>query len=441
VIEVLAFPLVLVAAAMFPKMKNNDKKTIRMLFENTHYGIRKGGELEIPVLKKKEPIMDGKDEIGTTYVYSLPVGLKGGNVEPDLFSEALGKPVEVEYKRGKGLSVHVYNQDVRTLIPFKEVPEPPMVEVKGKEEQERWVVPLGKGLKGWLWHNFDHVPHMTVAGTTRFGKTVLLRLIMTYLIMHQPDDVEFYIIDLKGKLEFNRYRNLKQVKWIAGTPAEALDMLTHLTNEELTKEAPFLGVLEREMEYYEANYISNITETNIKKRRFIIVDEGAQLAPNNFTSDKVVKILCQDKLSRISAVGGALGMRLIFGTQYPTSKTLSPNVKMNSDAKISFRLPAGYASEVAIDEYGAEKLPSNQKGRALMKTHELKEMQVPFITHAEAWKELERYQDPFKVEGEPDNVISYQSEIDPTGGNSQYPRPSEVRHKGANPDDSFFRNL
>lgn len=381
--------------------------------------------------------MDGDVEIGKTYLYTLPVGLKGGNVEADLFAEALGKPVEVEYRRGKGLSVHVYYEDVRNLIPFKEVPEPPTIEVKGKEMKERWVVPLGKGLKGWLWHNFDHVPHMTVAGTTRFGKTVLLRLIMTYLIMHQPDDVEFYIIDLKGKLEFNRYRNLKQVKMIAGTPAEALDLLTYLTHEDEEN----LGILEKEMIYYERNYISNITETNIKKRRFIIIDEGAQLAPNNFTSDKVTKILCQDKLSRISGVGGALGMRLIFGTQYPTSKTLSPNVKMNSDAKISFRLPAGYASEVAIDEYGAEKLPSDQKGRALMKTHELKEMQVPFITHADAWKELERYQDPLKTEGEPEDVISYKPETIETGGHSKHPGPSEVRHKGTDTKDSFFRNL
>jgi S-DNA-T family DNA segregation ATPase FtsK/SpoIIIE len=422
----------------------NSNKTIKLLAElwkNTHYGVLKGGELETPKLKKVIPIKDGETEIGLSYLYKLPVGVRG-EVLSEFVANALGKPVEVEFKRGEGLYVHVYHEELKEMIRFSEVPSPP-------EDSEgntmKWTIPLGKGLKGWVWHCFDHTPHMTIAGTTRFGKTVLLRLIMTYLIMYHQEDVEFYIIDLKGKLESNRYRNLRQIKWIAGTPSEAMEMLTYLTNEEEIRDKKTgevivpLGILEKEMAYFEKNYISNITETKDQKRRFIIVDEGAQLAPNKFTGDEYERKICQYKLSRIASVFGALGVRLIFGTQYPKAEYLNPNVKMNSDAKISFRLPAGYASKVAIDETGAEKLPSHFKGRALMKTHDLKEMQVPLITHEEAWKELQRYQDPWKTEGEPEHVIPYRQETNETGGNTEHPGQSEIRDTRTNSSHTWVR--
>lgn len=440
-IEVLAFPLLLVAASLMPKMKSNDKKILNEVFKNCSIGIFKGGELETPKLKSVTSIKEGEVEIGKTYLYSWPPGLRN-DFKDDLFADALGKPAEVEFKRGEGYYIHVYHEDLKGLIPFAEVPEPPKDK---KGNMIPWMIPIGKGLKGWEWHNFDHIPHMTIAGTTRFGKTVLLRLIMTYLTMHQPDDVEFYIIDLKGKLEFNRYRNLRQIKWIAGTPGEAMEMLTYLTNEEEIRDKKTgevlvpLGVLEKEMAHFEKSYISNITETNIKKRRFIIVDEGAQLTPNKFTGDEYERKVCQYKLSRIASVFGALGVRLVFGTQYPKAEYLNPNVKMNSDAKISFRLPAGYASKVAIDETGAEKLPSDIKGRALMKTHKLKEMQVPLITHEEAWEVLQRYQDPERVEGVPSNVIPYQQETNETGGHSEHPGQNPVRNPRTNPGDSWVR--
>lgn len=445
-IEVLAVPLIIVAAALFPKMKQNDKKIIQEWFENIDYGFKKEGKFQGPKLKSTSPIKDGDEEIGTSYLYSytpgLPVSLNG-----DSIANALGKPAEFEFKRGQGIFIHVYHEDLKRFIDFADkdmnmlTPEP-----EKTKKGYKWTVPIGKGVKGWTWHNFEHIPHMTIAGTTRFGKSVLLRLIMTYLILFHPKDVEIYVIDLKGRLEFNRYRNLKQVKGVAGTPKEAAAMLTRLSQEEEIRNKKGelivpLGILDEELKYFEKNYISNITETSIKKRRFIIIDEGAQLSPNKFTDDNAYREICQYKLSRIAAVFGAVGARLIYATQYPTRENLNPNVKMNADTKISFRLPAGYASKVAIDEEGAEKLPSDFKGRALMKTHELKEVQVPLITHKQAWAFLERYQDPMKVEGEQEDVITLRKESEPTTSDLSQSGHHEVRHKGTDPKDPRIRDL
>ncbi|MGI4199065.1 FtsK/SpoIIIE domain-containing protein, partial [Klebsiella pneumoniae] len=238
--------------------------------------------------------------------------------------------------------------------PYEEVPA-----------KKGWVAPIGKRFDGLVWHNFDHVPHMTVAGTTRFGKTVFLKVLMTYLIEHHPDDVELYLIDLKGGLEFGPYERLKQVKKVASNAQEGAMLLTEVHER-----------MERMYKYFRHNGWTNVIDTPEQKRIFIIIDEAAQLAPEKWMTKDQKELLgmCQYFLGEITRLGGALGFREVFCTQYPTSDTLPRSVKQNSDAKVSFRLPSGYASQVAIDDYGAEELPSNIKGRALFKTHELREM-------------------------------------------------------------------
>lgn len=449
-IEAALLPVLAIAfAAAIPKGNRNDRATIEKVFKNVGFGLLDVDtkKLMFPKYKRKEVIYDGipknKEEekqyrIGTTYFYTTPPGLKVYLAKEEekkwrYWSSALNKPVEIEYK--KILMIHVYDDELKTKIPYADIPVPTEEQVKD------WAVPIGKAISGFIWHSFDKVPHMTAAGTTRFGKTVLLRMIMTYLITHHPNDIELYIIDLKGGLEFKRYKCLRQVKMLATNPQEALALLTYLTNENL--EMGPLGVLEQDFSLFERKLWHNIVDTPLKKRRFIIVDEGAQLTPagKGFESkeDGIAKALCQAKLSRIAGVFGAVGARVIFGTQYPTSDTLPRNVKMNADAKISFRVPAGYASEVAIDDYGAEKLPSTVPGRALFKTHELREMQVPFITHEEMWELLAKYQDPILLEGVAENVFEYPKETKPARTDPQQSGCDAVRDEGTTPEDPPFR--
>lgn len=210
----------------------------------------------------------------------------------------------------------------------------------------------------------------------------MLKNMMTYLIEHHPEDVEFLILDMKGGLEFGRYRNLKQVIEVSSNPFEAFEALRIVQT-----------FMEQRMREFRQNGWSNIVDTPITKRLFIIVDEGAQLAPDKFMTKEQKDMLtaCQHILGEVARIGGALGLRLIFCTQYPTSDTLPRQIKQNADLKVTFRLPAGYASMVAIDDYGAEELPSDIKGRAIIKTHEKKIVQVPYITDDEMMKRLEVY--------------------------------------------------
>src|SRR5690625_3880320 len=135
--------------------------------------------------------------------------------------------------------------------------------------------------------------------------------------------------------------------------------------------------LRYDMSKYAKKGYSNAFEANQEGRRVIITDEAAGLADS---------ARCLTALSEISRSGGALGYRNIFATQYPTADTLPRQVKQNTDARISFRLPTEVASRVALDESGAEELVG--AGRAIYRTHERHIMQVPYVSDNEILKRL-----------------------------------------------------
>ncbi|PFJ03200.1 FtsK/SpoIIIE domain-containing protein [Priestia megaterium] len=366
------------------KKKSTDRDQIELVFRNLGVGGKVGKEKQTFVFPKM--IKDYPVENGHEYIYGTTVGLPDKTLKPlkEVLSSTLNKPMKLKYK--KYLTITVYDEPIPELVPYKDAPD-----------KEGWMIPLGKNETGWHFHDFDKTPHMVAAGTTRFGKTQMIKNMMTYLIEHNPDNVEFLIIDLKGKLEFNRYRNLQQVKCVCGDPFEAYEALSelHLNIKDVKEE--FLN-----------NDWNNIVKTSKQKRLFVIVDEAAELASDKFMEPEVKKIMsaCQYYLSEIARVAGGLGTRLIYCTQYPTSDCLPRQIKMNSDIKMSFRLSTGYASEVAIDETGAEKLPSNIPGRALVKTHEVMEVQTPYIEDKEMMERVGQY------------VITERKDISPEAGSS-----------------------
>ncbi|AUO14817.1 FtsK/SpoIIIE domain-containing protein [Priestia megaterium] len=380
------FPAAVCGAAVLfgRKKKPTDKDQIELVFRNLGVGGKIGKEKQtfvFPKLVKDYPVENGHE-----YIYGTTVGLPDKTLKPlkEVLSSTLNKPMKLKYK--KYLTITVYDVEMPENVPYSEVPQ-----------EKGWVVPLGKNLEGWHFHDFDKTPHMTIAGTTRFGKTKMLKNVMTYLIEHHPEDAEFLIIDLKGKLEFNRYRNLKQVKQVCGDAFEALEALSEL----------HLNIRHVMGDFLDRDW-NNVVDTTQKKRLFVIVDEAAQLTPDKFMAKEIKEAMnaCQYYLSEIARVAGGLGIRLVYATQYPTADTLPRQIKQNSDIKISFRLPAGYASEVAIDEKGAEKLPSNIPGRALVKTHEIIEVQTPYIEDKEMMERIGQY------------VISERKEVSPTSGST-----------------------
>ncbi|GGJ85858.1 cell division protein FtsK [Lentibacillus kapialis] len=339
------------------KWSKNDKEKIQHTFQNIGYTV---GDHEPKLFKKH------KSDTYTLYSYHVPYGLIDDD-KLNVLEKTLNKPVSVSFAKGK-LHIKVYKNNLPRRLKYNWQPT------------NDWTIPIGQNHSKTMLHSFDEIPHMTIAGMTRHGKTALLKLIFSHLIHSHPDDAEFYIIDLKGGLEFSKYEKLKQVKQVASDVSEAQDTILDV-----------LKSIEGDYTYFRQNGYTNILDTNISKRKFIIVDEGAQLVPPSHLDkdEKKPYKYCQYALSEIARISGALGYRLIFATQYPTSDTLPREIKQNADAKITFRLPTEVASRVAIDEQGAEDI--EQVGRAIYRSTHKETLQVPYVSDNEILERLSDY--------------------------------------------------
>ncbi|MFV8517140.1 FtsK/SpoIIIE domain-containing protein [Bacillus sp. SBS7] len=373
-IELLLVPAAGLTVALFGekfKSKNDDKRKIQVFFEVAGIAIKRNNEEKLQYPKFQKQIDDDRS---TTYVYTLPLGMPSKIIQKveDVVSEGLNKPVRIQYDNYK-LNIRVFRRE----IPQNWSWSMDLV-TKGK-----WRIPVGQSLETIVYHDFDETPHMAVGGLIRMGKTVFLKNMFAFLSLANPDHAHFYLIDLKEEgLEFSEYKKLKQVEQIAETSEQAHAML--------------LKVMEKMHErgkYMKERGIKNIVHTKEKDRYFIVVDEGAVLAPAKGLPRVHNKMLeeCQYMLSHIARVGGALGFRIVFCTQYPTGDTLPRVVKQMANAKLGFRLPTRTASEVVIDQSGLEQLPSIP-GRAIYMKENFTVLQVPYIDDKVLWEHLKGYE-------------------------------------------------
>ncbi|MEW5567401.1 FtsK/SpoIIIE domain-containing protein [Rossellomorea marisflavi] len=362
-IELLAIPAFALAAALVPR-KRNDKRTIQQVLENRKICFKKGDNLIYPRYKSKHD-----RGTHTTYIYTLPKGMPSEVFEPLLpaLKEALGREVEYEYKGV--LKLRVFNQELPDKWNYDE----------SLVRRGTWEVPIGRNHQGIIYHDFEKYPHLLNGGVTRFGKTVFMKEVFHTLMMNQMDNVEFYILDLKAGLEFYKYKAFDQVKEVACDVYEAAEVLMNITDE----------LKQKEMQFRERGY-TNVIDTPIKKRTFIIVDEGAELSPNIVKDKKAKKYaeFCQAALSEIARIGGGIGYRLVYATQYPTKEAVPMQVKMNIVARISFVCASRVASMVLLDESGAEDLPSIP-GRAIYMIEKKRTVQVPYIDDKMMFKMME----------------------------------------------------
>jgi S-DNA-T family DNA segregation ATPase FtsK/SpoIIIE len=222
------------------------------------------------------------------------------------------------------------------------------------------------------------MPHLIVAGTTRYGKTVFLKNVVTTLINNKPDEVTFTLIDLKTGLAFNRFSKAKQVQTVALDAESALVALKAVKAEMEAKQ----------IQYLNAGY-EDVQEAKHKRRHFIIIDEGAELSSAGLKGDdKTTKAECERLMAHIARVGGGLGYRMIFATQYPTADTLPRQVKQNADARLCFRLQSEIASQVVLGEgnVGAKFLPkkdgTHKGGRGIYLTDREVTVQTPYISNS-----------------------------------------------------------
>ncbi|MDX8288818.1 FtsK/SpoIIIE domain-containing protein [Metabacillus indicus] len=383
---------ILLAAQMKAKGTGNDAQKIQTICANAGLTNKHGETIQLKRRTKKE--------WGMEYVYRIPLGLSFKDFQNKLHTLQDGlnakdlilkwsdlreiqlrrdiikqirqlikknkeKHKEVELSWDGFLKIKVYSEKMKTNIPYD---QDLLIRVRG------WEVPVGMDRGDHLIkHDFEEIPHMVVGGGTRYGKSNYLNSLIVTLLKNHPDDVTFTLIDLKGGIEFSDYDGVKQVRNVAYEPEEALEALenAYLEMKEMQQRLRKMGK-------------KKVQDAGIKKRHFVIIDEVGELNPAEAVSkeERELKHACQMYMSKFARLGAGLGFRQILATQYPTGDVIPRQCKQNSDAKLCFRVRNAVASNVVLDEAGAELLP-RVKGRAIYQTDTRHIIQSAFIPEEE----------------------------------------------------------
>jgi S-DNA-T family DNA segregation ATPase FtsK/SpoIIIE len=314
---------------------------------------------------KRQNIEDGLNHKRALFDLTLD-DLKTLKLRADIFTQI--KKLLNNDKQRKEVLLD-YDGTLHVKIYREPMPEKVLFDGLMMDSCKGWSICMGYAREGSVYHDFDKIPHMVNAGTTRYGKSVFLKGLITTLINNHPEDVTFTLLDLKGGLAFNRFKNCKQVVTVAKNVEESRKALR----------AAHAAILARQAEYL-LRGVEDVREAKERRRHFIVVDEGAELASKGEADNvtKAMKVECEHLIAEIARIGGGLGFRLIFATQYPTADTLPRQVKQNCDARLCFKIQTAVASTVVLDEAGAEDLPLIP-GRGIYQTDRKLIVQAPYI--------------------------------------------------------------
>lgn len=370
----------------------NDAEKIQRIFANSGLTIKEAGKVKTIRLKRKRTFKGGAE-----YIFQLPLGMSSKVIQDNkhvledglnirhkfieldprdilklkwdrtiirqvkkLLAKKPGRK-EIEIDFDGMLRIRVFNEPMANDIPWNE----------SMLDPGSWSVVIGVDREGKLIkHDFDNDKHLLVAGATGYGKSVVLKLIVTSLILQQPVNAEMALIDLKGGSAFHRFKDCSQVKHFGRDPEKAVEILEKIKEQ---MDHDFNAVVDQGFE--------DAKEAGIHKRHFVIIDESADIADNS----KAMEIITE-----IARKGRSAGYYLLFCTQYPTAQVIPSQTKRNIMARLCYPVDTTTASMVVLDEAGGESLP-DLPGRGIYKKRLKTTIQTPYMKNKEIQTRIQPY--------------------------------------------------
>ena len=363
----------------------NDKEKIEKIFVNAGW-VKREGEIRIQRRQK----IDG----GMEYVFQTPLGFDRKKIENnrhvledglnirhkfmefdprDILKIKWDRTAIKQIKKiltSKKIARKEIDVDFDGMLKIRVYDKPMSNDIKWHESQlnpGKWSVTLGLTREKNITHDFDKYKHLIIAGSTGYGKSAVLKLIIMSLLLQQSENAHFHLIDLKGGSAFKRFENLKQVDHFTHDPKEAKDILKEIRDQ---MDREYLDIVNKGFE--------DVIEAGIQDRHFIIIDEAADIADDPGAMEAVIDI---------TRKGRGAGYYLIYATQYPSSQSIPQQVKRNIPSRLCFVLDDAIASNTALGQTGAEDLPLIP-GRGIYKNIKTQVIQTPYVTNKEIEKRI-----------------------------------------------------
>jgi DNA polymerase III delta prime subunit len=308
--------------------------------------------------------------------------LKDEDVLDDL-AVVCGRPVRFKHDSRSGAWFIIERQSGVWGVP-KKLGFEDALEHWPDSSRKKLLLPMGVGENRKLhYRGLASMPHALVGGATGTGKTTMLHAWITALILkNSPKALRLALVDLKGGVEFTRYKKLphmldadftddEDVTGFVKRPDDVIPTLRWMRNE-----------MDRRLNLFEkAGGIQNLAIWNYRRyplpRLVLVVDELASLMLDPDLKKEAKKLLAD-----ITARGRAPGVHTILATQRPDTGVIDGQIKGNIDARCAFRVPDNASSMVILDTTEAARFPENTPpGRFIYRRGMDKmEVQAPWVT-------------------------------------------------------------
>lgn len=193
--------------------------------------------------------------------------------------------------------------------------------------------PVGDGVAVWFGQKGGaNCAHGVLAGTTGSGKSNFLHVMITGLaVRYSPRELQFYLVDGKSGVEFNRYRGLPHARVVSlrTAPVFAQSVLADLAAE-----------MERRYALFGEAGVQGLADFRRKRpdmalpRLLLVVDEYQQLFENDPETASAL-------LGRLSDKGRAAGVHLFLASQRFTAHGMlyADKIFTNIGLRIALMMP------------------------------------------------------------------------------------------------------
>lgn len=246
------------------------------------------------------------------------------------------------------------------------------------DKRTRFPIPLGvKRGRIVQWLYLSEHPHLMCNGIPGSGKTNEIRVVLTTLCQyHSPDEIRFFIVDLKRGGDFREY---------AEAPHLAAPIIKKI--EELVEIVPRLVALMQwrmdamfELNVRDIDEYNSLFEEKEKRmpRVVVVIDECNSI--DNLSNGKAQRDPIWRGLTLIATQARAAGIHLLLGTQQSFSDSIPKSVRDNITFVLSGRQRTLAGSLATFGKGVAKNLP-NIRGRMWCDDGgALFQLQTPFVS-------------------------------------------------------------
>ena len=227
-------------------------------------------------------------------------------------------------------------------------------------------------------------PHIFIGGKTGTGKSILLHNFITNgSLRYSPEQLRFYLVDMKGGVSFAPYKTLPHIAALSASSDReyAMSLLELFCEENAKRQSVFKSVGSTNLD----GYNDLMTERGMKPMPYLfgIIDEFQEL----FKSNDTISRNAGSRIEEIHKQGRASGISLILCTQ----ETINDISRTQVGIKIALRCGIN-DSNLFIGNDGAARLRGI--GRAIANTSETGEERFNeefVVAYIDEKKELPKY--------------------------------------------------